>query len=130
MSNLLDLMEISNKNSLADNKDNELKQLEHEVASFDTQSSTYDDSEALQNHQKLLKEGRTELLGNLLLNKPVKVIGTCKDSFDELLYLVTFEPTETEAFLPQWCHSWILREVAPSIIDDFVLTQLYYPCSL
>lgn len=52
--------------------------------------------------QKLKAEGRSEILGCLLLNEPCEIIGLCKDQLGEVLYLISFVHTKTEVYTPQW----------------------------
>ena len=39
-----------------------------------------------------------ELEGCFFVNKPHKIIGACKDSMEELLYLVSYKCTKAEAY--------------------------------
>ena len=91
---MIDLNELSGSSSP---KEQESQQMEL-VADY---SAKYmDDSGEMQYLAQLRATGRTELMGSLLFNEPRQIIGTCKDSFDELLYLVAFEPTEHKSYLP------------------------------
>eukprot|EP00353_Schmidingerella_taraikaensis_P012193 CAMPEP_0185567644 /NCGR_PEP_ID=MMETSP0434-20130131/843_1 /TAXON_ID=626734 ORGANISM="Favella taraikaensis, Strain Fe Narragansett Bay" /NCGR_SAMPLE_ID=MMETSP0434 /ASSEMBLY_ACC=CAM_ASM_000379 /LENGTH=65 /DNA_ID=CAMNT_0028181913 /DNA_START=1257 /DNA_END=1451 /DNA_ORIENTATION=- len=63
----------------------------------------FDEREEMKRIEVEKAAGKVELVGNLLVNKPVKIIGTCKDiDHDELVYLVAFEPGDTEVYLPVW----------------------------
>ena len=55
--------------------------------------------------------------GYVLINEAHKIIGVCKDSFDEVLYLVAFKETLSEQFEPQWIPSWIANKIYPQLID-------------
>ena len=68
----------------------------------------FDDQEELERIQQEKFQGKTELVGCIFLNKANKIIGSCQDQFDELLYLVAYESTEKEVFTPTWCQSWLI----------------------
>ena len=46
---------------------------------------------------------------------------------DELLYLVSFESSETEVYTPTWNHSWIVSEINGHLIEDYIRSVMI-PC--
>lgn len=64
--------------------------------------------------------GKAELVGCIFLNEPRKIIGSCIDQFDEVLYLVSYESTAREFFTPTWCQSWLVLQVDPFLVDDYI----------
>ena len=63
----------------------------------------FDDEEELKRIETEKAKGKSELVGCVFINKPDKIIGACKDNFNELLYLVAFESTAQEVYTPTWC---------------------------
>ena len=70
--------------------------------------------------------GKTELVGYLFVNEPEKIIGACRDSFDELMYLVTYKSTETEVYTPTWCQDWLVQSCGYGLLIDDYLRMIIY----
>ena len=56
----------------------------------------FDEREELEKIRAERARGKAELVGCIFLNKPSRIIGSCQDQFEELLYLVAYESTGEE----------------------------------
>ena len=91
----------------------------------------FDEREELEKIRAERAKGKAELVGCIFLNKPSRIIGSCQDQFEELLYLVAYESTGEEVYTPTWCQSWLVIQVDAYLIDDYIRRIMVpYPHSI
>ena len=62
----------------------------------------FDESEELKRIEFEKTTGKSEFIGNLLINTPEQIIGAAMDNFGELQYLVTYKSSASEVYTPTW----------------------------